>query len=61
MNITDDEIKRLEETKSEAEWNAACDDIKRARGGQYPPDWWPKVSQSGLVRRVATSWNKSAA
>ena len=58
MNITDEEIKALEASKNEREWNAECDKIKRARDGQYPPDWWPKVSQSGLMHRVAASWVK---
>jgi len=56
MNITDEEIKALENTKSEDEWNAECDKIKRARDGQYPPDWWAGVSQSGLMHRVHLSW-----
>lgn len=58
MNITDDEIEKLKNSKTESEWNAACDDIKRARKGMYPPDWWPKVQQSGLLREVAARFGK---
>ncbi len=52
MNITDAELKMIEDCRSEQDWNNACDAVKRARNGQYPSDWWAKVMQSGLARRV---------
>lgn len=51
-NITEDELGELERCASSEEWNAACDSIKRRRGGQYPTDWWPRVMKSGLAARV---------
>lgn len=51
-NITEDELEELERCSSGEEWNAACDTIKRRRGGHYPRDWWPRVLQSGLAARV---------
>jgi hypothetical protein len=58
VNIKDEEIKSLECAKSAQEWNAACEKIKRDRDGKYPPDWWEKVSRSGLMAQVSASWLK---
>lgn len=51
-NLTQEEITRLKATKSEQEWNDVCDEIKTARAGQYAPDWWPRVMQSGLAAEI---------
>lgn len=59
MQITTEEIAKLEASKSEREWNKTCDEIKAARGGQYPPDWWPKVMRSVLCARVAATFGKT--
>lgn len=48
-NITDAELEKLKAAKTQGEWNAACDEIKKARGGQYPADWWAKVKLSGIM------------
>lgn len=57
-NLTDAEIAKLEACKSERDWTAACDEIKAARKGQYPADWWPKVQRSGLMYRVTQGFAK---
>ncbi len=49
MNITKEEIAALSASNTREEWNNACDDIKRVRGGAYPPDWWQAVMLSGLA------------
>jgi hypothetical protein len=54
--ITQEEISALKATKSENDWNEQCDKIKAARGGQYPPDWWPLVVMSGLMTEIQCSW-----
>jgi uncharacterized circularly permuted ATP-grasp superfamily protein len=41
---------------NEPAWNAACERIKAARAGAFPSDWWARVMQSGLMRRVVESW-----
>jgi len=46
--LTEDEIKRLNATQSEVEWNDLCDYIKRVHNG-YPKDWYPLVVMSGLM------------
>jgi hypothetical protein len=51
MLLTSDELLRLEDSKTEDEWNNICDDVKKARGGSYPPDWYNKVLASGLANR----------
>lgn len=59
MDITQDELKKLKSSKTMEEWDATCDAIKAARGGQYPPDWFRKVMMSGLAASVQESWNCS--
>lgn len=58
MNLTDEEISELQASKNEGAWNAACDRIKAARDGRYPPDWWPRVQKSGLMHLVFASWSR---
>lgn len=58
MKLTDAEFTRLRTTKNEQEWSATCDDIKKARDGQYPPDWWPRMQMSGEMARIARGWGK---
>lgn len=54
--MTEDEVKALmESSKSEWEWNANCDKVKRAFGG-YPEFWFPLIVMSGLSARVHASW-----
>lgn len=56
MNITTEEVNKLASTKSASEWNAVCDQIKRARGGEYPPDWWNKIMMTGMAAIVQRNW-----
>lgn len=52
QKITDEELAKIEKVQTKNEWTAVCDEIKRSRNGQYPPDWWEKVKLSGLLDRV---------
>lgn len=54
--LNDKDIRDLEATSCEEEWNAICDRVKAAHGGQYPVDWFVKVNLSGLMGRVAVGW-----
>ena len=53
--ITIEELKALEESSTENEWNTNCDSIKDAHGG-FPVDWFPRVVLSGLLERTAAKW-----
>jgi hypothetical protein len=55
MNITEQELKQLEDAKTDAEWNQAVDQIKARRSGAYPPDWYAKVINGGLQPQIDTS------
>lgn len=57
LPITDEEIASLRATKNASQWNAVCDKIKKARNGQYPGDWWPKVMASGLNSEIQANWS----
>lgn len=46
----------LRSTKSEDEWNNACDQVKKARGGRYPDDWYVKVILSGFLYNLSSTW-----
>jgi len=56
MDLTQEEIEKLKATKSEAEWNAVCDEVKSARGGSYPGNWYATVVLSGMMADVSSSW-----
>lgn len=58
-NLQQTEIADLESTGSAEEWNNICDEIKKARGGQYPPDWWEVMMMSGKISGIQESWNQS--
>lgn len=51
-NLTEEELKMLNAVKTEDGWNAACDAVKKARKGNYPPDWFEKVIQTRLIEKV---------
>jgi len=47
--LTPEEIETMKSSKTEADWNRNCDAVKRARSGQYPPDWYDKIILSGVA------------
>ena len=59
-NITTEELQRLEDCKSAQDWSDACDAVKEARNGQYPPDWWDKVKLSGMMDRIMARWGEDS-
>lgn len=48
--LHDSELKRLIAAKTKSEWDKACDDVRKLRGGEYPTDWYKKVIESGFER-----------
>lgn len=61
MNLTQDEITALKNTKSVEEWNKICDQIKAKRNGQYPSDWFSVVVQGGIMNERAGAWDDPGA
>jgi hypothetical protein len=43
-------------SKSEQEWNANCDHIKKLHGGAYPSFWFENIIRSGVLKKVAARW-----
>ena len=58
-NITDQEVAKLKATRSSIEWNRVCDEIKNARGGEYPPDWWNRIMMTGLMAQIHDAWEEA--
>jgi len=56
-NLTELEFNKLNTSKTALEWDATCDEIKAARGGRYPPDWWQRILAPGVPGKVAATWN----
>ncbi len=55
--MSEEEVKALmESSKSEAEWNANCDLVKKKCGG-YPGFWYSLIVLSGLSARVQSKWS----
>jgi len=50
--MTDDDptwtLNALKQAETDAEWNAVCDRVKAANGGDYPSDWYEKVIKTGI-------------
>lgn len=51
-NLTDDEFRRALDTSNPLEWNDFCDEVKAARGGEYPPDWFERMLVSGVMATI---------
>lgn len=48
-------VSLMESSKSEKEWNANCDKVKRACGG-YPDFWYSAIITSGVLAKTQASW-----
>lgn len=58
--MNEDEVKALmESATSREDWDAKCDQVKKACGG-YPQFWFPLIVMSGLASRVMNSFSESA-
>lgn len=42
-------VELMKGSKTKDEWNANCDKVKKASGGQYPSWWYQKIILSGLM------------
>jgi hypothetical protein len=49
----------MKSSKSEREWNANADKVKKACGG-YPGFWWNAIMVSGVAHRVANAYGSDA-
>lgn len=56
MPLTDDELARLRATQTEAEFDQIFEEIKAARGGQWPSDWVSKIIHSGELNSISMRW-----
>lgn len=54
--VTDNELSLLDRCKSVGEWDAAVAAIRRARGGDFPVNWFTKVERSGLAKMIFKRW-----
>ena len=54
--LTDQDMRDLEATACEEQWNAICDRVKTENDGQYPSDWFERVIMSGLAARTVERW-----
>ncbi len=44
-----DVVNLMKSSKSETEWNANCDKVKSANGGDYPSFWFAAIIMSGII------------
>lgn len=56
MNLLPGELRNLLAARSAAEWNRVVDEIRRVRGGHFPPDWGARVVQARLLQHVRKGW-----
>jgi len=48
-------VELMKSSKSEREWNANCDKVKKACGG-YPGFWFRAIILSGVLAQTQASW-----
>lgn len=51
-------VKLMESSKTEAEWNRNCDEVKRRCNG-YPEFWYSSIVMSGLMHRVTSKFQRA--
>jgi len=51
----DEVIKLMESSKSEIEWNANADKVKKACNG-YPDFWYKAIVISGIMANTQDNW-----
>lgn len=49
----------MAQARTETDWNARCDDVKRANNG-YPLFWYRAIVLSGLAHKTAVNWGGNA-
>ncbi len=56
--MTQDQVVSLMKTsRSKAEWNRNCDQVKKAHGGKYPDYWYSAIVLSGIANDVQSKWS----
>jgi hypothetical protein len=48
-------IELMKSAISEKDWNAKCDQVKKACNG-YPDYWYAEIVMSGLLSRAQSTW-----
>ncbi len=56
-NLTPEEIAKAEACQTMEAWNAFCDEVTAARGGQYPQDWLAEMHMTGRLARISQRWS----
>jgi len=49
-------VELMKTSRSEVEWNANCDRVKEACGGDYPSFWYTAIVMSGVMDSVRCTW-----
>ena len=45
IEVTQEELDRLANSRSVVDWSTACNAVKDARGGEFPDGWHPTVTE----------------
>lgn len=51
----DQVVELMKSSKSESEWNANCNKVKKACGG-YPEFWYSAIVLSGVAAQTEAGW-----
>jgi hypothetical protein len=58
IKTQEDVVELMRGSKSEKEWNANCDKVKKAFGNKYPDFWYGAVIVSGVAKESQDKWSK---
>jgi hypothetical protein len=60
MKLTQAEIDKAETCQTSGDWRNFCDEVKAARDGEYPSDWWHEMKLSGRMDRIVGRWGANS-
>lgn len=59
MNLTEEEFLKVQTAIRPVWYEDAVAEIKKVRGGKYPPDWYKKVVLSGVLDLLVECWREA--
>ena len=54
----EDVVQYMSASENEEDWNARCDDVKRANDGYYPGFWFVAINTSGVMAKIFSGFAK---
>jgi len=60
LTVEHDVVEYMKLSKSDADWDCRCDDVKDANSGGYPAFWYRAIMFSGVAAATSAKWGGDA-